>query len=244
MAKVTLVGMHYSPWTQRAQWALDHHGIKHDFESYIPVVGEPGLRIRTRKLSGRVSVPVLITPHGAVWDSLGIARHADSIGKGEKLYDGHETAVALWTPLAESALDAARGLVLRAVNASPLAREESVTLPMPRFMKGPTAKFGTFMLGRKYDAYATDAEGEAKIAEVLERLRGGLKGGYVDGTFSLADIVMSGVVQAIKPVDDKWIRLEPGTREAWTRPALASRFADLVEWRDNLYEKHRAQSHA
>lgn len=242
MAKVTLVGLHYSPWTQRAQWALDHHGIRHAFEPYLPVVGEPLLRLRTRKLGGRVSVPVLITPHGAVFDSIAIARHADGIGRGPKLHDGHEAAVARWTAIGERALEAARGLVLRAIDRSPLAQEESVSLPMPRALKGPTARFGTFMLGRKYDAHASEAEAEARVADALEQLRAGLSGGYLDGSFSLADIVMAGVVQAIAPVSDRFVRLAPGTREAWTRPALAARFADLVAWRDELYEKHRARS--
>jgi glutathione S-transferase len=241
MAKVTLVGLMYSPWTQRARWALRHHGIKHDFQHYLPVVGEPMLRVKTRNFTKRVSVPVLLTPHGAVTDSIAIARHADSIGKGAKLYDGHEAAVEKWTAIAETALDAARGLVLRAIEASPEAQAESVSLPLPRALKGPTARFGTAMVGWKWKANLPEAEAEARIASVLEQLRaalGGKKDAYVDGSFSLADIVMAGVVQAIKPVDDRFIRLQPATRAAWTRPALAARFADLVEWRDALFEKH------
>ncbi len=238
MPKVTLVGLHYSPWTQRAQWALDHHRIGYTFEHYIPVVGELLLRARARKPTGRLSVPILLTPHGAVSDSIRIARHADSIGSGSKLY---VDAVERWLPIAESALDAARALVLRAVEASPLAQEESVSLPMPRALKGPTARFGTMMLRRKYGARYPEQEAEERIAEALDALRAGLVGGYLAGDFSLADIVMSGVVQAIKPVDDRYIPLQPGTREAWTRPRLAERYADLVAWRDQLFEQHRRQ---
>ncbi len=240
MAEITLVGLHYSPWTQRAQWALDHHGIRHAFEPYVPVVGEPLLRLRTRKLRDRISVPVLITPRGAVCDSIAIARHADAIGRGTKLHDGHEAAVAHWAPIADRALEAARSLVLRAIDRSPLAQEESVSLPLPRILKRPTARFGTFMLGRKYDARLPEAEAEARLVDALARLRSGLSNGYLDGGFSLADVVMAGVVQAFAPVDDRFVRLAPGTRAAWTRPALAARFADLVAWRDDLYAKHRA----
>jgi glutathione S-transferase len=236
MPKVTLVGLTYSPWTQRAQWALDHHRIGYEFEHYLPVVGEPMLRLRARKFSGKLSVPVLLTPHGAVSDSIKIAQHADSIGSGSKLY---VEAVDTWLPVAESALDAARALVLRAVEASPLAQEESVSLPMPRALKGPTARFGTMMLRRKYAARYSEHDAEERIAQALDKLRRALDGGqYLTGTFSLADIVMTGVVQAIKPVDDKYIRLQPGTREAWTRPRLAERYSDLVLWRDRLFDKH------
>jgi len=240
MPKPTLVGLSYSPWTHRAMWALDHHGIGYDFEHYLPVVGEPMLRLRARKLTGKISVPVLLTPHGAIVDSIKIARHADSVGNGSKLYDGHEAAVGKWLEVAEGALDAARGLVLRAIEASPAAQEESVSLPLPRALKGPTAKFGTFMLTRKWNARLPEAEAEARLVRALEQLRAALNGKeYLDSEFSLADIVMSGVVQAIKPVDDEYIRLQPATREAWTRPTLAARFGDLVGWRDVLFEKHR-----
>ncbi len=242
MAKVTLVGLHYSPWTQRARWALDHHAIGHAYEEYMPVVGEPLLRLRTRKLRGRVSVPVLITPHGSIGDSLAIAKHADSIGDAQKLVDGHEVAVDRWVASAEKALDAARGLTIRAVAASPRAQEESVKLPLPGILKRPTARLGTALLTYKWKARSSDAEAEARIAEVLEELRAALRGktdGYIDGTFSFADIAMTGVIQAIMPVADEFIPLQPATRETWTRPALAARFTDLVAWRDGLFAKHR-----
>lgn len=240
MPKPTLVGLSYSPWTHRAQWALDHHDIGYTFEEYVPVVGEPLLRVRARKLTGRVSVPVLLTPHGAIFDSIAIAKHADSFGRGTRLYDGHESAVARWLEVSEPALNAARGLVIRAVENNPLAQQESVKLPMPAALKGPTAKFGSAMLRWKWDATHSESEAHATLERALEELRKGLAGKkYLDGVFSLADIVMSGVVQAIKPVSDQYIPLQPGTRETWTRPELAAKFGDLVEWRDELYAKHR-----
>lgn len=240
MPKPTLVGLSYSPWTHRAQWALDHHRIGYDFEHYLPVVGEPLLRLRAKKLTGKLSVPMLLTPHGAIGDSIAIARHADSIGSGTKLYDGHEAAVARWREIAEGALDAARGLVMRAIEASPRAQEESVSLPLPRALKGPTARFGTFMLTRKWNARLPAAEAEARVIRALEQLREGLEGReYLDGEFSLADIMMTGVVQVIQPVADEFIRLQPATREAWTRSTLAARFGDLVGWRDMIFAKHR-----
>jgi glutathione S-transferase len=242
MPKPTLVGLHYSPWTHRAQWALDHHHIGYEFEHYLPVVGEPFLRLRARKFTGKISVPVLLTPHGAIVDSIAIARHADSMGSGSKLYDGHESAVARFVEIAESGLDAARGLVMRAIEANPRAQEESVSLPLPSALKGPTARFGTIMLTRKWNARLPAAEAEQRLVRALEQLRAALDGrDYLDHEFSLADIVMAGLVQAIKPVDDKYIRLKPGTREAWTRPTLAARFGDLVGWRDVLFSKHRSR---
>lgn len=240
MPEPTLVGLSYSPWTQRARWALDHHHVGYRYREYVPVVGEPLLRLQARKLLGKVSVPVLLAPHGAIFDSLAIAKHADSIGKGTKLYDGHEAIVDRWVDVAEGALHAARGLVIRAVDTDPEAQVESVKLPMPHALKGPTARFGSAVLNWKWNASTTEAEGEARIAEVLEQLRAAVaKNGYVDGSFSFADIVGAGVVQCIQPVADRWIPLEPATRRAWTRPALVARFGDLIAWRDRLFEQHR-----
>ena len=104
MAKLTLIGLAYSPWTQRARWALDHHGIGYAFKHYLPTAGEPMLRLRTGNFFGRVSVPVLLTPHGAITDSLSIARHADSVGGFSKLVDGQEEAVERWTAEADVAV--------------------------------------------------------------------------------------------------------------------------------------------
>ena len=43
----------------------------------------------------------------------------------------------------------------------------------------------------------------------------------------------------ILPVDDRHWRLGPGTRKAWTQPGLAGEFADLLAWRDRVYDQHR-----
>src|SRR5689334_2595000 len=82
----TLVGLHYSPWTEKARWALDHHGLPYTYEEYLPMIGEPALRLRTRRAFGKVSVPVLIDRDEAVFDSWEIARFAEKQGKGSKLF--------------------------------------------------------------------------------------------------------------------------------------------------------------
>lgn len=239
MTRNVLVGLAYSPWTERARWALDHHGIDYDFQSYVPVVGEPALRLRTGRLLGRVSVPVLVAPGGAVWDSRAIAEHADRAGGAAPLCRGHERVLEEWLPLVEDTLGVVRALVLRAIEASPLASEESVSLPVPRGLKGPLARFGTATLRWKYGTAQAEAEGEARLVELLERARGALTSSYLGASFSFADIALAGVVQAIQPVADDFLPLGPGTRAAWSRPSLAARFAEVITWRDGLYRLHR-----
>jgi glutathione S-transferase len=250
MAKVTLVGLPYSPWTQKARWALDHHGIGYHFESYMPIVGAPMLRLRSGNFSKKLSVPVLLTPHGSVFGALAIAHHADNIGDGSKLFDGNDKAVEGWNATSDTALEAARGLVIRAMCETPRAQEESVPLPLPAALKRPMARFGGAMVARKWGVNKGESsEMEARLTAVLDRLRSALSGGgaranedaYLDGNaFSFADIAMGCTVQTVRPVDDRFIRIGPGLREAWTRPALVARYGDLIAWRDRLFEKHRA----
>jgi glutathione S-transferase len=44
-----LVALHYSPWSEKARWALDHHGVAYRYEEYKILLGEPKLRLATKK---------------------------------------------------------------------------------------------------------------------------------------------------------------------------------------------------
>jgi glutathione S-transferase len=61
----------------------------------------------------------------------------------------------------------------------------------------------------------------------------------LDGELTYADITAAVNLQMVRPVRDTFLRIGPATRACWTMPALESRYADLLEWRDQLYEKHR-----
>ena len=78
------------------------------------------------------------------------------------------------------------------------------------------------------------------MSAALAELRAGLAGGdHLLGRFTYADIVMATLLQGIAPVADRYIPLGPATRAAWTQPELLRDNADLVAWRDRLYERHR-----
>lgn len=240
MPKPTLVALPYSPWSEKARWALDHHGIGYVEETYVPMVGEPWLRVRTRKLTGRVSVPVLITPHGVIFDSLRIARHADRIGKAPSLFPReHESAIDDWNAASEEMLDAARGLVIRRLQQSPDALEEALPSFVPDVARPalrPLARFGAAFVARKYDARGE----EERIDAVLARLRAALDGGreYLFDRFSYADITMAVALQSIKAPEGH-LKIGPATRETWTDTLRASRDTDLLAWRDAIYRKQR-----
>ena len=49
----------FSPWSEKARWALDHHQIDYREAPFMPVFGEFALRFRMRKPFGAVTVPNL-----------------------------------------------------------------------------------------------------------------------------------------------------------------------------------------
>jgi hypothetical protein len=51
--------------------------------------------------------------------------------------------------------------------------------------------------------------------------------------------VVATFLQGVVPVADHYIRLGPSTRQAFTQPDLAVSYADLIHWRDRIYEQHR-----
>jgi glutathione S-transferase len=112
-----LLGLPYSPWTEKARWALDARGVPYEFRHYQPLLGEPALRAKLRRLRGRVSVPVLTDDAGAVvGDSADIARWADGRGEGPTFFPAeHADAIAEWVALSERALAAGRALALARV---------------------------------------------------------------------------------------------------------------------------------
>lgn len=241
-----LWGLSYSPWTEQAKWALDHHGIAYRLRPYVPFVREAALRMQMKKFWGRVTVPVLIDGNTVYPDSLDIIRLADKIGAGTPLLPAELAQQAeSWKARADATLDAARGLVTRRVRASEAALIESAPRSVPGWLKRPLAISGLWLFGRKYRLAANGADDESRIAETLDALRGELArsgGKYVLGRFSLADVSMAAMLQIVKPVDANYMKLSPGMREAWHTPILAEKYEDLLMWRDGIYAQHRPTS--
>lgn len=238
-----LISLSYSPWSEKATWALDHHRVEYARTEYLPMLGEPALRIAMRRLTGRVSVPVLLDGDAVLDDSIDIARHAERVGAGAPLFPvGREAAVREWNARSEAALASARTLVLAKTAASEAARREALPRPLRSALLMPLASQGVAYLTRKYAAPVEALAAErAKIRAALLALRAALGGRrhLLGDDLSYADIAMAVVLQAVAPVDDRYIRLQPATRLCWTDDELARDAKDLVEWRDALYDAHR-----
>lgn len=240
---IALYGMSYSPYSEKARWALDHHRVGYEWHEHVPMIGERKLRKLAGANGGKVSVPLAVDGDTVLRDSLSIAKHAEQVGKGSRLF-ANEAAVGTWAARSDDALDAARVLLLQRILEDREALRESLPSWVPGPLRGlstPIAARGTRHLVRKYDTAGVDpAIATAKLREVLGAMRKvlGSRSTILDG-FSYADIAMAVVLQMISPVATDYIALGPARRRAWTDAGLASEYADLVAWRDALYAKRR-----
>jgi glutathione S-transferase len=247
MSAVTLVGLPYSPWTEKARWALDRRGVPYTFQYYQPLLGEPGLRIKLRRLRGRVSVPVLVPATGAaIDDSTRIARWANTQGQGDDLFPAaHAQEVDRWADLSERALAAGRALSLRRMVMDEEALGEMVP-PVLRKFGGPArtiAGVGVARTLRKYQGHEKSAEEhESEFAGFLDTLRQAVRslapGAPMLGTFSFADIAAAQMLAFVSP-PTKGLRIGNASRRTFSSPGLAARYQDLLAWRDAVYERHR-----
>lgn len=241
----TLVVLRYSPWSERARWALDHHGLRYELVRHEPFIGERRLRRLVGNKKERPTVPVLVTPEGMLTESWDIVEYADRVGSGKKLIPPeHEAAIRELTAVANDAMASGRALVVKAMLESNEALDDSLPSSIPRWLRPlfrPFTRYGTAWFGRKYALDLTDTETPHRaVRRALEQFRARLgTGPYFFGSFSYADIVVCSVLQGIRPPLSEHVRLRPGTRAAFTQPELAAEFEDLLTWRDSLYRSER-----
>jgi glutathione S-transferase len=241
-----LVSLSYSPFSERACWALDHHRIAYQIIDHVPVVGELRLRRLASGKKGRVTAPLLITDDATLCDSWDIARYADAHGVSSKLLPDERIAeIQAFNGRADTAMTAGRILLVRALLESPGALDESLPTFVPHWLRPlmrPATRLATRWFGQKYECdLAGEAAALAGMKGELDALRSALANSspYLLGSFSYADILMATMLQGVAPVRDEYIYLGPESRKAWHRSALADEYQDLLQWRDEIYARHR-----
>jgi glutathione S-transferase len=239
----TLYSLGYSPWSEKARWALDHHHIEYSEREHIPLMGEPLLRWRARRVgAARTSVPLFVDGELAIADSFEILRHADRVGRGSQLICNPECEqLNEW---ADEALRHARARVVLTTLERPAALDEASEAVAPTFVTPvlrPVARHIARYLARKHGAELTSVEAlNAQMAAVLDRFDARLAGKlYFFDEFSAADICLAMVLQAVEPVAGGHVRLGRATKSCWQAPELARAYAHLLAWRDAVYAKHR-----
>lgn len=244
-----LLGLPYSPWSEKARWALEARGIAYDKRMYQPLLGELGLRRKLGKWSGVVSVPVLTDDDGRVIpDSAEIAKWADRRGDGPTMFPpGDEAAIERFIALSDRGMAAGRALSLLKL----LDDEQGVLEMVPRKLRGvpgtrALARAGISRTLRKYQGLRDLAAARAALAEVLEEVRAALAAAPATkqgpktllGTFTFADVAVAQLLAFVDP-PSFGLKLGEATRRSFRDDELCARFADLVAWRDALYDAHR-----
>lgn len=238
----SLVAISYSPWSEKARWALDLRRVAYSEEEYVPMIGELALRLRLRRLTGKVTVPVLFADDGRTFtDSFEIARFAEDAGQGPSLFPpGKAGEIAQWNARSETILQAGRALSIAKAFADPAARNEAVPRFLPKPLRPLIGRVGVTYLRTKYNLVADQDASVSIVAEGLHDFRKALSGRkYLYDTLSYADVVMAVSLQLVAPVADKFIHLGKATRRVCTHIPFLTDFADIVEWRDSLYAEHR-----
>jgi glutathione S-transferase len=239
----TLFGMTYSPWTERARWALDYHRVEYGFREHVPFLGERLLRFRARSAQvEKPTVPLWVADGQAVVGSFAIMKVADGLGDGGLQTDDPE--VAAWAERIEPALGMIRRRVTRSTLGDPAALKEAATAAAPASLAGllrPVAAMGARYIAKKYEFDADAPEPQPDLLRsALDDLRRALgdRGHVVGERFTAADIIGATLLQGVRPVEG-FMEVGPETRRMWHDPALAARCEDLLAWRDAIYAAHR-----
>lgn len=228
----TLYGLRQSPWTEKARWALDHHGLAYRYVEHVPMIGELRLRMK-----GAKSVPMLVDDDKVLASSLSIAKHADEVGTKAKLFDAD---VESWVLLSDRMIDVGRSRIMAHLASDRAAQVEALPSFVPQFMAPLSAIVAVKFLGNKHKV-RTDAtaETERELIPALQKIRSELgdRQHLVGDVFSFADVAIAAALRAVAP--EARAEIGPATRRGWTDDVLAQEYADLLAWRDRIYDQHR-----
>lgn len=250
---LTLYGIPYSPWTVKALFCLDHHGLGYRFVEHVPILGE--LRLRRLTKRSDATVPLLVDGTTVVMGSEKIAEHVDRLASQRDGFvslfpEGKGDDIRAWNAKSETVLSVGRGLLLEALRKSPAGLEES----LPPFIPGPVrpafrfvARSALSFIARKHRIVSDPSRLERDVTPILRDLdqRVGHSGEgalpYLLGTFTFADVAIACSLGAILPTDlEPFVaKLGPAAKAAWHREEVALAFPRVLAWRDRLYAVHR-----
>lgn len=239
----------YSPWSEKAKWALEWSGVAYRRMRYRPLIDELAMRWRLRAPTGVVSVPVLQHDGGFLADSFDIAcwAAAQDVSGARCIDDDDRSAIAEANRHSERGLAAGRVLSLTRLLELPQGLRDMAPPALSRRAPALAERLAGAGVRRTLAKYAAQVDGDPRttLTAELERLRTELARGHAtDGVahllprFGYADIAMAQVLAFVQPPQTH-LRLSPATRESFVDEALAQRFDDLLRWRDALYTRFR-----
>jgi glutathione S-transferase len=244
-----LIQLPYSPWSERARWALEHHHVAYRPFEHVPMIYEPALRVVSavltksgERLLKKATVPMLIDDGKIYPDSVSIAERAEQVGSGTPLIpDGSRAEVLAWADTADRLLDSGRARLMDRLIADDAALRDALPPPLRTLPASvATARLAAKFVKQKYVANGqTAAEHEARMDAELERIERALDGQsfLTGGGFTFADVA---VASAIDMVDIRpETALGSASREVWGEPSLAKAHPKAIAYRDRVYAEHR-----
>jgi len=247
-----LVYLEKSSWSERALFALELAGVAFAKVAYTPFVDEAWLRLRLRDWTGRVSVPVLLLHGGAPArrGSRAIAEWAAEQGGlemgGDSAYLDRIEAASERVMLASRYRGCVRVRDTGAFDESDVP--DGAAQWLPHSLRRWVVIRGYSRLAAKYkrpnETMESDlADMRAGLAELRAMLRdaGGARFGTrgdADTPPSFADLIVATTMH-FAPLPGGRNAFGPNVREQFREPELEVEFADLIAWRNALYEKFR-----
>ncbi len=242
-----LVGIEMSPWSEKARWVLDYHGVPYRYEEHTILLGMPALSGRLGIPGSEITLPVLLDDERAIFDSFAIAQKVDSEKGGGLIPASDLPEIKHYNLLTEVVLEGARVLMMDRLMKDPGAQADSLPGWIPGLMR-PSLRFmarmGTRYIQKEFNtARKSPYEYGMAMMQALVGLDTALNragGQYlIGGRFTMADILGAIAVNGIAPPEPLAKKMRPGLLRAWTNEELASRFGNLMEWRDRIYREHR-----
>jgi len=241
MTAPVLYCIEISPWSEKACWALDFHNVSYEKVEYLTLMMTPMLKFKTRKkrkLTDKVTVPLLIDGDDVYTDSFDIARYAESKGDSAQLFPPSDLhRIERLDFLSERLLNLLRAEVFDKIRSNHQAKLEKLSF-LPEKRREPSIPVVDFMirfLQKKYPVQSNES-----VTLLLEEIRAELNGRpYVLDDFSYADITLAQPLQFVSPVSSQYIELGESQRNTMENVELCREFKDLIDWRDQLYEMHR-----
>lgn len=241
---MALYGISYSPYTEKARWALDHHQEKYNFVEHTILIGMPYLRFKTRNFFKDLTVPYLVANRQHFADSYDIAVFASQKNNSFDRFFKNQNQINELNQISESVLDAGRSLLTHRLMQNPQALQKMLPSFIPKILQKPLTFLGK--VGLHYINYSFDSNRKSlndhqhTLIKGLEQIQTLLKQRtYFFDEFSYADIILATTINFIDPPAPEFVKLPSTVRQAWRNDQLAQQFGDLIKWRDQIYSKHR-----
>jgi glutathione S-transferase len=223
-----LIGLHTSPFTERARWAFDHKKARYERVAYRIAAGEEELYA----LSGQRQVPVLVVGDEAIPDSTAILDWLEQRSPEPPLLPEDPTLEAQVRLLEDIACGALAPQARLLLVGRMLSSNEESAVRLGRFF---AKKYG------HSDHAERSARGTVRrVARTLTAALGG-RSHFVGDAFTRADLTVAAMLLVVcPPPEEFFVCSPPWTRVVFEDPLRGeSEIQPLFAWRDTVYRRHR-----